>query len=85
MMPKADYPYSAVKSASCQYDETKAIFKNTDFVQRRYVSNYELVNIISKQPITAGIVVTNAFRNYKSGILTEDDLGCSSAKKTINH
>ena len=78
MMPKADYPYTGVKSAACLYDETKAVFKNTGYVQARYVSNWQLKDMVSKQPVTVGIVVTNAFRNYKSGILLEENLGCSS-------
>ena len=77
-MPKADYPYTGLKGAACLYDETKALFKNTGFVQARYVSNWQLKDMVSKQPVTVGIVVTNAFRNYKRGILLEENLGCSS-------
>ena len=84
LMNKVDYPYTGAKGA-CQYDETKAIFKNTGMVQERYVSNLQLMSIVAKQPVSAGIVVTNAFRNYKEGILVEDDLKCSSEKKHINH
>ncbi len=40
---------------------------------------------MAKQPVTAGIVVTPNFRLYKSGIMSEDLLQCSSADKKINH
>lgn len=85
MMPKADYPYTGVKGSACLFDETKAVFKNTGFVQERYVSNWKLKDMVSKQPVTAGIVVTNAFRNYKAGIILEENFGCSSDSKSINH
>ena len=41
--------------------------------------------IVSKQPFTAGIVVTEKFRSYKSGVVSEDSLKCSDASKKINH
>lgn len=83
-MAKADYPYVG-KQGECMYDESKVAFKNTDMVQERYVSNEHLKQLVNKQPVSAGIVVTEAFRSYKSGILTEEFLACSDAKKQINH
>lgn len=40
---------------------------------------------MNKQPVTAGIVVTDAFRGYKDGIMVEENLKCSGDDKTINH
>jgi hypothetical protein len=84
MMTKEDYPYNG-KTGVCNYDETKATFKNVDMVQERYVSNERLKSIVSKQPVTVGIVVTEQFRNYKNGILRDDFLDCSDKSKNINH
>ena len=84
VMTKADYPYTGAKGA-CQYDETKAVFKNTGMVQERYVSNADLKRLVTKHPVSAGIVVTDAFRSYKGGIMTEDSARCSGEKKSINH
>jgi C1A family cysteine protease len=84
-MTKTDYPYTSVKGGSCQFDETKSVFKNTGMVQERYMSNADLKRLVTKQPVTVGIVVTEAFRGYKGGILTEDTAKCSDEKKSINH
>lgn len=54
-------------------------------VQERYMSNADLMRLVTKQPVTVGIVVTEAFRSYRSGILTEDTAKCSDEKKSINH
>ena len=62
------------------YDETKVAFKNTGMVQERYISNEKMKQIVNKQPISSGIVITDAFKSYKSGIVTEEFLGCSDAK-----
>ena len=74
LMSKADYAYTGAKGG-CQFDETKAAassFRNTGFVQERYMSNADLKRLVTKQPVSAGIVVTEAFRAYRGGILTED-------------
>ena len=84
LMSRADYPYTGVHGA-CQYDETKAVFKNIGMVQERYVSNADLKRLVTKQPVSVGIVVTDAFRAYKGGIITEDSARCSGEKKSINH
>ena len=67
------------------YDETKAMFKNGGMVQERYVSNEQLKEILVQQPVSTGMVVTPELRLYHSGVLTEDYLRCSDAKKEINH
>ncbi len=41
--------------------------------------------MVNKQPVTVGIVVTDAFRSYKGGIMIEENLKCSDDAKTINH
>ena len=51
------------------YDETKVVAKNTGMVEQRYISNEKLKDIVAVQPVVAGIVVTGAFKSYKSGIL----------------
>jgi len=61
------------------FDETKATFKNTGMTQERYVSNIKLKSLVSKQPVTTGIVVTSNFRLYSSGIMTEELLSCSDS------
>ena len=83
-MTNADYPVTGVQG-ECMYDETKAAFKNTGMVQERYISNEKMKKIVNKQPISSGIVVTDALKSYKSGIVTEEFLGCSDASKKINH
>ena len=83
-MPKSEYaPFSGVQG-QCAFDETKVAFKNTGMVQERYLSNEKLMTIVAKQPVSAGIVVTEHFRLYGTGILMEDVLKCSDAKKEIN-
>lgn len=68
------------------YDETKInSFKNTGMVQERYVSNEKLKSLVAKQPIAAGIVLSENFRMYERGILTEQFLKCSDASNEINH
>lgn len=57
LMSKSEYPYTGAKG-SCQFDETKAVFKNTGMVQQRYVSNGELMHLVMKQPVSTGIVMT---------------------------
>lgn len=67
------------------YDETKVnSFKNTGMVQERYISNEKLKTLVAQQPVTAGIVMTENFRLYQSGIMTEDFTKCSDADKEIN-
>lgn len=85
-MSKTDYPteYNG-KQGECQYDEGKVAFKNTGMVQERYVSNERLRTIVAQQPVSAGIVVTSGFKNYKHGVMTEDFLDCSDGNKQINH
>jgi len=84
-MAKSDYEYSG-RQSQCQFDESKVTaFKNTGMIQERYVSNAKLKTLVAKQPVSAGIVVTDAFRMYKSGIMTEEFLGCSGEDKKINH
>lgn len=67
------------------FDESKVAFKNTGMVQERYLSNERLKTLVAKQPVSSGIVVTEGFRTYKEGILTEEFLGCSEESKSINH
>jgi cathepsin H len=82
-MAKADYPYTG-KQGECQYKEESATFKNTGMMQERYMSNEKLKALVNKQPVTAGIVVTEAFRAYNNGIMTEEFLACSDEKMNIN-
>ena len=84
-MSNEDYPYSG-KMGECQYDETKAVgFKNTGMIQERYVSNERLMELVAQQPVSAGIVVTEGFRAYQSGVMTETFLKCSDKSQSINH
>ncbi len=58
LMPATEYAFSG-KQGECMYDETKvASFRNTGMVQERYMSNEKLKSIVAKQPVTAGIVMT---------------------------
>ena len=63
------------------FDEGKVAYKNTDMIQGRLLSNDKLKSIVAKQPVTAGMVVTEAFKSYQKGILTEEFLRCSDEKK----
>lgn len=54
-------------------------------VQERYVSNEKLKALVSKQPVSAGMVVTDLFRLYQDGILVEGNLRCSDSSLKINH
>ena len=85
LMSKSDYGQNSGKQGECMFDETKATFKNTGMTQERYVSNIKLKSLVSKQPVTTGIVVTSNFRLYSSGIMTEELLSCSDSQKEINH
>lgn len=49
------------------------------------MSNVELKKLVMKQPVSVGIVVSEAFRSYKGGIITEDTARCSDESKSINH
>jgi hypothetical protein len=63
-MAKSDYEYSG-RQSQCQFDESKVTaFKNTGMIQERYVSNAKLKSLVAKQPVSAGIVVSDAFRMY---------------------
>lgn len=85
LMPKSEYGFSG-KQGECMYDESKvSAFKNTGMVQERYISNEKLKSIVAQQPVTAGMVVTENFRMYHGGIMTEEFLKCSDAAKEINH
>lgn len=62
LMPASEYSSTAYsgKQGECAYDETKATgFKNTDAVQERYLSNEKMKEVINKQPIAAGFVLTD--------------------------
>ena len=85
LMSKNDYHSSGEKS-ECHYNETEATHKNHGAHQEKHLSNEKLKKRVAKQPVTVGIVVTEQLRSYKSGVLTEEFLGCSHAdKKIINH
>lgn len=84
LMAESDYP-AAGKQGQCLFNESMVAVKNAGMVQERYLSNERMKELVNKQPISAGIVVTDAFKSYKTGILTEEFLACSDETKVINH
>ena len=63
-MPKSEYTAYSGEQGKCAYDETKAVVKNTGMVHDRYLSNDRLKSIVAKQPVSAGMVVSELFRLY---------------------
>ncbi len=74
-----DYPYKGhANQEKCLYNETRVAFKNGGMVQEKNLGNNELKALLNRQPVGVGIFTNNNFQFYKSGIMTEDFLECSS-------
>ena len=70
---------------NCQYDEEKSVFKNGGMKQEKSLSNEALKAILMKQPVGVGIYTNENFQFYKSGVMTEESLMCSSPENSVNH
>ena len=86
LMDYEGYPYRVSADRNkCQYDEKKAVFKNVGMKQEKSMSNEDLKAILMKQPVAVGIYTNSQFMFYKSGVMVEETLKCSSESNNVNH
>jgi hypothetical protein len=82
---KSGYTDYQGRLGKCKYDSSKTHFKNIGFVESDGLSNEKLKAIVAKQPVGVGMYAAGILSSYKSGVITEEFLKCSSAKKDVNH
>ena len=49
------------------------------------MTNYEIREMVTQQPIGAAIYSTGMLQSYRKGIITEDYLHCSKENYEVNH
>ena len=86
IMNFTDYPYRmAANHSNCQYNRNKTVFKNIGMKQEKSMSNEALMKVLMRQPVGVGILTNANFQFYRSGVMTEDTLKCSSGDRKVNH
>lgn len=86
LMDYDGYAYKGVADHNkCLFDEKKVMFKNVGMKQEKSLSNDALKAILMKQPVGVGIFTNSNFQFYKSGVMTEETLKCSSPDNSVNH
>jgi len=76
------YPYTA-RDGTCKFDVSKVIVKLKDEVNITQGSETELLDAITKTPVSVAYQVSGDFRNYKSGVY--DSTQCKSGPMDVNH
>jgi len=83
------YPRAyANKQMKCVYDpNTMSYFKPTNMgmIERDRNVNAVLKRLVSQHPIAIAMYAAGMMSKYKSGVMTEDFLKCSSAANEVNH
>ena len=79
LQTESSYPYTA-RDGTCSYDESDGVTNVSSYGQTRGTSDN--LARLAQQPVNVAVAAgNNVFRNYSSGVITEDD-GCP---KAIDH
>jgi len=78
----ASYPYTA-RDGTCKFDKTKVVVTIKDEVNITQGSETELLDAITKTPVSVAYQVSSDFRNYRSGVY--DSTQCKSGPMDVNH
>lgn len=73
------------KQGECKYNPMLQQFKNQDYEELFASSNSKIKEIVSQQPIIAGIYFNTKMALYEGGVMTEDYMRCSDPTNEINH
>lgn len=78
---QTSYPYTGVKSSTCNYQSASGLFNTIGFGYANYNDPTSIIKALKIQPLTVAVAADKSdFQLYKAGILSSSTCGT-----TLNH
>lgn len=81
-----NHPYKNDFSGSCDYNqETQKAYQIDEFKVYERIINWDLERLVCQNAVAVPIFINDCFKNYKCGILTNEECNCNRGHGAGNH